>query len=243
MRSRSLVPLNSQTARGVRPMVSPRRMAALASLAALMAHRSPIRKLRIRGLETSPSRTRSRSRRSSAGWPAALSKKLPDSAERNIDDDMSFGIFLNMMADVPERQYELFYVKQGTMVEGSVPMDLDVSTCSSAAPSPIRNLATCIPMSGRRSAAPVSPIRQDSTTRRRSRSAWVAVCAFPITQHFGLRLDFRGFITLLQDDTDIFCVFDPANASACAIKPKGDTLVQYTASFRRCRTGSTRSRG
>jgi hypothetical protein len=53
---------------------------------------------------------------------------------------------------------------------------------------------------------------------------------FPITKHFGIRFEMRAFITLLEDDSEIFCVSNPPTAS-CLIKPKSDTFIQYAGSL------------
>jgi hypothetical protein len=61
------------------------------------------------------------------GWMAGGGFEEPGTnAERDVDEDLGFGIFLNLMADVPERQYELFYAQQNSTIEGTVPVDVDV---------------------------------------------------------------------------------------------------------------------
>ena len=51
----------------------------------------------------------------------------------------------------------------------------------------------------------------------------------PITDHFGIRLDIRSYITFLENDSEIFCV--SSGGATCLVKPKSDTFLQYGASL------------
>lgn len=225
MRNRSLVSKNSQTACGVRPSSTARCMAAVVAVIAAMA--APLARsqdaLEPNMFEITPF----------VGWMAGGSFEEPSTgAERDIDEDTSFGIFLNLMADVPERQYELLYVKQGTMVEGSVPMDLDIEYLQIGGTVAYPQNRYVNPYFGMTvGGARFSPDLQGLDDETKIAFSAGGGMRIPITQHFGIRLDFRAFVTLLEDDTEIFCVSDPANTSGCAIRPKGDTLVQYTGSL------------
>jgi hypothetical protein len=44
-----------------------------------------------------------------------------------------------------------------------------------------------------------------------------------------VRLDLRGYVTLLNNDSQIFC--EVSNGATCDIRSKGDTLFQYSASL------------
>jgi hypothetical protein len=46
----------------------------------------------------------------------------------------------------------------------------------------------------------------------------------PISGHVGLRLEGRGFLTILPDTTEIFCV--SSDGAACNVKVQGDVFVQ-----------------
>jgi hypothetical protein len=50
----------------------------------------------------------------------------------------------------------------------------------------------------------------------------------PITDHIGLRFDLRAFVTLLDSDSEIFCVSDAVDSS-CRISAQSDTFLQYSA--------------
>jgi opacity protein-like surface antigen len=154
-----------------------------------------------------------------------------DGSDRDVDSDTSFGVFLNLTADVHERQYELLYAQQSTVIQGGVPLDLDlqylqiggtVSYPQSPHVEPYFGVTV-----GAASFSPDAAGLDDETKFALSVGGGVK---FPITDHIGIRLDIRSFVTFLQDDSEIFCVSVPATAS-CLIKPKSDTFVQYTGSL------------
>jgi opacity protein-like surface antigen len=149
----------------------------------------------------------------------------------DVESDTSYGIFLNMRADVPERQYELLYARQSTAVE-KVAMDLDVHYLQIGGTVAYPQAEHVIPYFGATIGAawfkPDLPGLDDETKAALSVGGGAR---FPITDHFGIRFDVRAFITLLQNDSKIFCVSDPANTSGCVIKPKSDTFIQYTGSL------------
>lgn len=155
-----------------------------------------------------------------------------DGADRDVEADSSYGIFLNLVADVPERQYELLYAKQGTQIEGTAPLDLDIEYLQIGGLVSYPQDRHVIPYFGVTvGAARFSPDAAGLDEETKVAFSVGGGVKFPITKHLGIRLDLRGYVTLLEDDSEIFCVVDPANAAACAIKPKSDTFVQYTGSL------------
>lgn len=225
MRNRSWILGNSEIGRGARSLAAFRGTAALAAVVALMtaplAHSQDDREPNT--FEITPF----------AGWMAGGSFEEPTTgAERDIDEDTSFGVFLNLIADVPERQYELLYAQQNTVVEGDVPIDLDVQYLQIGGTVAYPQTRYVHPYFGVTVGGarftPDLPGLDDETKIAFSVGGGMR---FPITKHFGIRFDVRAFITLLEDDTQIFCVSDPSNTSGCSIRPKSDTLVQYTGSL------------
>jgi opacity protein-like surface antigen len=224
MRNRSLVTRNTPTGRGVRECATWNGAVALAAVLGLLA--APAAQSQDNTepntFEITPF----------VGWMAGGSFEEPTTSnELDVEDDTNFGIFLNLIADVPERQYELLYTKQSSVVEGAVPMDLDVQYLQIGGTVGYPQTRYAIPyfgvtVGGARFTPDLAGL-DDETKVSFSVGGGVR---FPITKHFGVRLDVRGFITLLEDDSEIFCVSDPPTAG-CAIKPKSDTFVQYTGSL------------
>jgi opacity protein-like surface antigen len=155
-----------------------------------------------------------------------------DGADRDVEADSNIGIFLNLIADVPERQYELLYTKQGAEIEGTTPLDLDIEYLQIGGLVSYPQDRHVIPYFGATvGAARFSPDAAGLDDETKVAFSVGGGVKFPITKNLGIRLDLRGFIALLEDDSEIFCVVDPANASACAIRPKSDTFVQYAGSL------------
>jgi hypothetical protein len=154
-------------------------------------------------------------------------------ASRDVEDDSNVGIFLNLVADVPERHYELLYTQQSSVVEGGVPLDLDLQYLQIGGTVGYPQNRYVIPYFGVTvGAARFTPDLNGLDDETKISFSVGGGMKFPITDHIGIRLDVRGFITLLEDDTEIFCVSDPGNdASGCSIRPKSDTFVQYTGSL------------
>ena len=153
-----------------------------------------------------------------------------DGSERDIKSDTNFGIFLNMAADPPERQYEFFYTKEGTEIEGAVPIDLDIEYLQIGGTVGYPQHPHVIPYFGATiGAARFSPDGAGLDDETKAAVTVGGGVRFPITDHIGIRLDIRSYITFLENDSEIFCV--SAGSTTCLIKPKSDTLVQYGAAL------------
>lgn len=168
-----------------------------------------------------------------AGFMAGGGFENPaDNSDRDVEDDTNFGVFLDLVADVPERHYELLYAQQSSVVEGGEPLDLDLQYLQIGGTVGYPQNRYVIPYFGATVGAarftPDAPGLDDETKVSFTVGGGVK---FPITDHIGIRFDVRAFITLLEDDTQIFCVSDGAAASGCSIRPKSDTFVQYTGSL------------
>jgi len=168
-----------------------------------------------------------------AGFMAGGAFEDPaDNSDRDVEDDTNFGIFLNLIADMPERQYELLYTQQSSVVEGGVPIDLDLQYLQIGGIVSYPQNRYVIPYFGATvGAARFTPDVSGLDDETKVSFSVGGGVKFPITDHIGIRFDARAFITLLEDDSEIFCVSDPANTAGCSIRPKSDTFVQYTGSL------------
>jgi opacity protein-like surface antigen len=153
-----------------------------------------------------------------------------DSTERDVEEGNNFGIILNAAVD-PWRHYEFIYSKQGTEIDGRVPMDLDVEYLQIGGTVSHPDAERVIPYFGiTLGGARFSPGQSGFDTE--TKLAFTVGTGFkvPITEHIGLRFDARAFISLLDTDGNIFCVSDNG-VGTCAIRTKSDTFLQYHAAL------------
>lgn len=150
--------------------------------------------------------------------------------DRDLDEDNSYGIIINAAAD-HWRHYELMYVRQGTTLEGTVPMDIDVEYLQIGGTVMYEDAETVIPYFGMTlGASRLSPSGaglDDETSFAFSVGAGFKA---PITDRFGVRFDARAFLTTLSTSGSIFCASDNG-VGTCAIRAKSSSFVQYQAAL------------
>lgn len=152
-----------------------------------------------------------------------------DRSDRDVQEDTIFGLFVDVVADVPERHYELLYANQSTRVQGATPLDMDIEYLHIGGSVSYTDVPHIVPFF----AATVGATRfspdvtglDDETKLSFSLGGGVKI---PITDHIGLRFDARAFISMLNSDAEIFCVSNPPTAG-CRISARSDTFVQYAA--------------
>lgn len=148
--------------------------------------------------------------------------------DRDLDADSSFGLFIDAAAD-QWRHYELIYARQGSSVDGAVPMDLDVEYLQIGGTVMYQDAKTVVPYFGMTIGAarfsPDGPGLDDETKFAFSLGGGFKV---PITDHIGVRFDARAFLSLFDSSGNVFCVSD-SGVGTCAIRTKSDTFIQYQA--------------
>jgi Outer membrane protein beta-barrel domain len=152
-----------------------------------------------------------------------------DDSDRDLDEDTSFGLIANAAVDA-WRHYELVYAQQGTELDGATPTDMDVQYLQIGGIVSYPDATRVIPYFGLTvGAARLSP--DEAGLDDETKLAFSAAGGFrvPITDHIGVRLDLRAFITLLESDSDLFCV--SSSGLTCRVRAKSDTLLQYAASL------------
>ncbi len=153
-----------------------------------------------------------------------------DKSERNLEDDTAFGLFADIVADVPERHYELLYANQSSTVEGGVPIDMNVQYLHiGGTVSYTDTSAHVIPYFGATiGAARFSPDTSGLSDATKLSFSVGGGLKVPLTDHLGLRFDARAFFSLLDGDTTLFCT-SGSEGGACAISARSDTFIQYAA--------------
>ena len=152
-----------------------------------------------------------------------------NSSDRDVKDDTMFGLFADIVADVPERQYEFLFASQSTTVKGAVPLDLDIQYLHVGGTVAYMDNPRISPYFGATvGATRFSPDANGLDDETKISFSIGGGFKVPITDHVGLRFDARAFITLLDTDGNIFCVSD-SQGGACRISARSDTFVQFAA--------------
>jgi hypothetical protein len=151
-----------------------------------------------------------------------------DNSDRELEDDITFGFFADMVADVPQRHYELLYAKQGSTVAGAVPIDMDVQYLHIGGTVSYTDSVRVIPyFGGTIGAARFSPDASGLDEETKPSFSFGGGLKVPLTDHVGLRFDLRAFISLLDSDSTLFCASGAAGGT-CAISARSDTFIQYS---------------
>jgi opacity protein-like surface antigen len=145
----------------------------------------------------------------------------------SLDDHDAFAIAVDARAGEGS-QYEFFYSRQSTALRGNGfdPVDTVVEymhvggTLALADEGPIEPY-----FGGGLGVTRLSPgLAPGSSDTRFSVSLALGLRA-PLTQHFSLRLEARGYFTPLNTDTTLFCRSDQGGA-LCQVRGRGSALFQ-----------------
>lgn len=152
-----------------------------------------------------------------------------DDIDRDLKEDQNFGVIVNLNADGPDRQYEILYSQQDTQIEGDAPMDLKVEYLQIGGIVNFMDNPRVIPFFGITvGGARFTPDGPNTDSETKLAFSIGGGLKIPVTDHIGIRLDTRAFISLFDADTSVFCVSNPAVVSGCSIRSKSDTVVQYS---------------
>ena len=154
-----------------------------------------------------------------------------DSSDRDLDAGTDFGIIVDAAAEW-WRHYEMLYVRQSTKVDGFDPFDMDVEYLQfgGTVSYPDAEYTHVIPYFGMTvGAARFSPDASGLDDETKFAATLGGGLRIPINKNFGVRLDLRVFGTVLDSESDIFCV--SSGGLTCRIKAKGDFFVQYAANL------------
>jgi hypothetical protein len=154
-----------------------------------------------------------------------------DSSDRDLDAGTDFGIIIDAATDW-WRHYEMLYVRQSTKVDGFDPFDLDVEYLQfgGSVSYPDAEYTHVIPYIGMTvGAARFSPDGTGLNDETKFAATLGGGLRIPITKTFGVRLDLRVFGTVLESDSEIFCV--SSGGATCRIKVKSDFFLQYAANL------------
>ena len=154
-----------------------------------------------------------------------------DESDRDLDAGTDYGIFIDAAAEW-WRHYEMIYARQSTEVDGFEPFDMDVEYLQfgGTVSYPDTEYTHVIPYFAMTvGAARFSPDAAGLDDETKFALTIGGGLRIPITEHLGVRLDLRAFGTVLDSDSDIFCV--SSAGLTCRIKAKGDFFLQYSANL------------
>jgi opacity protein-like surface antigen len=163
-----------------------------------------------------------------AGYRMGGGFELIESAGKaDLDDHGAFAMALNLRRDETS-QYELFYGRQSTRLDstfGTPAMRVEYLHLGGTL---VVNEELWIKpyvigtIGGTRFTPGTAGVGNDS----RFSFSLGGGMRLPLTERFSLRLEARGWLTLINTESALFCRSDDGGA-ICRIRGKGDTFIQY----------------
>jgi hypothetical protein len=150
-------------------------------------------------------------------------------ADLDVKEGGGFGLVLGV-PDTPETRYELFYGLRRTKVTGGgtfggdTLFDLDIHYLHLGGTYLFPGEAVRPFLSGGLGASHLVPSGNGMHRKTFFSLSLGGGAKIPISRHVGLRFEGRGFLTVLPDATEVFCV--SAGGAACSVRVKGDVLGQ-----------------
>jgi len=145
----------------------------------------------------------------------------------SLADHGAFALTADLRVD-EGTQYELFYSREATGLRGNtgVPRtNVTVEYLHLGGTLLLNDEPKIQPyMAGGLGITRLTPGEEGSTDTRFSLSLGVGL-RWPVTRHFALRLEGRGFVTLVNPDAAVFCRSDQ-NGLLCRVRGSGQTFIQ-----------------
>ena len=162
------------------------------------------------------------------GYRVGGSFRLNDTGQLiSLDDHAAFALAIDARAD-EGREYELFYSRQSTDLRGSGfgPVDTVVEYLHVGGTVALADDERIKPyFGGGLGVTRLSPgLAPGSVDTRFSLSLSLGARA-PLTQHFSLRFEVRGYFTPIGTHTALFCRSDQGGA-LCEVRARGSLLLQ-----------------
>ena len=150
-------------------------------------------------------------------------------AERDLEEDTSFGLIVDIAAE-SWRHSEILFADLDSEVDGANPFGMGVQYLQIGGTVSHPDARHVIPYFGITiGAARFSPDAAELYDETKLAFSAGGGMRIPITDHFGVRFDARAFVTVLDGESDLFCVSE-GGAGTCNIRAKSDTFLQYAAS-------------
>jgi opacity protein-like surface antigen len=166
------------------------------------------------------------------GYMAGGSFQDPqDETDRDLDSGTAFGLVFDIAQDA-DRHYEFLYTHQSSKLDGAAgAFDMQVQYLQIGGTVTDPDYRHVIPYFGATIGAtrfsPDAGGLDDETKLSFSLGGGARV---PITDHLALRFDVRGYLTVLDSESDIFCISTAQN-NLCRVRVKSDAFLQYSGSL------------
>jgi hypothetical protein len=155
-----------------------------------------------------------------------------DESTADLDSGASYGLDLGLYAN-ENGFYELLYSRQSSSLDSRDPalagIDVDVNYLHVGGTAMFPDERFYVPYVSFTLGATFfepSPGRYDSETR--FSASLGGGFRFPVNEHMSFLLGLRGYLTLVDSDTDLFCVSD-SGEGGCLLKSSGSTFFQTEA--------------
>ena len=162
------------------------------------------------------------------GYRFGGSFKLIDTGtQADVNSHVSYALALDLSTN-EATQYELFYSRQSTTISGQslAPSDMTVEYLHIGGTVLLENWQHFLPYliggAGVTRFSPDAPLGHNSTYFSASLGAGLRI---PFNPHFSLRLEARGFATILNSNGAIFCRSDQSGG-VCRIHERGSSFIQ-----------------
>ena len=162
------------------------------------------------------------------GYRLGGSLQLTDSDTHvNVDKHISYALAFDVSLN-PSEQYELFYSRQSTTLSGPslAPSDMRVEYLHVGGNVLLADSKWLLPYLvgsvGATRFTPDSPLSRDSTHFSASLGAGLRI---PFNHHFSVRMEARGFATVVDSGTSVFCASNQTGG-ICRIQARGSSFFQ-----------------
>jgi opacity protein-like surface antigen len=158
-------------------------------------------------------------------------KGSPNATDVDLDDHGAFGLAVNLFLGGDKTEsYELFYSRQQTNVAKNSPLapfDLNVEYLHIGGTLNLNDELPVRPyIAGGLGLTRFSPQTGNGGDDSRFSLSLGAGLKLPVTKNFSVRLEGRGFLTLVNSDSAFLCASDTSGGT-CAIRVKGESFIQY----------------
>lgn len=162
------------------------------------------------------------------GYRVGGSFQLIDTGQHvQLDDHGSFALALDARAD-ESGQYELFYARQSTVLRADAlaPASIDVEYLHIGGTVALDEAQRVRPyLAGGLGVTRFSPDPALGHEDTRFSVSLALGLRVPVSPHFSLRLEARGFLTPVNTDSALFCRSDQSGA-LCRVRVRGSSFLQ-----------------